>query len=373
MVEPEESPYVDEYGRPDCPIELAGAYIDKDNDRFGLVQDMISPQDVVNKATSKYMHWINQSQTWGNQQGPDANTTKKEAAKPDGHFELKGSAKFGEDFGVIPTDNKAIGALNLLNTAIASLSEIGGNQVLDPEASGRSKEVTAQTKMLELGPVLDTHRQCSKFVYRQVWHRIKQFWNEEKWIRVTDDENNLKFVMLNQPMTFRDALTEQYGAIPPEVANHPNLDEVMTDESGQPMMKKNDVANIDVDIIVEEAPDIINIQQEQFQVLAQLAQSYGPEAVPFEEMLQLSQLRGKDQYLERTQGSEEEQQQQAQMMQQKQEEAEKMAKLNALLEMKEKQAEIMNKKAKAVKDLSDATAQKIENAIVATELGIQNV
>ncbi|MGB5280488.1 MAG: hypothetical protein WBN37_04145, partial [Arenicellales bacterium] len=171
---------------------------------------------------------------------------------PDGHFELKGDAKLGEDFGIIPTDSAAIGTFNILQNAITSLAEIGGNQIVDEGASGRSKEITAQNKMIELGPVLDTHRQCSKRVYRQVWNRIKQYWTAEKWVRVTDDENKLKFVMLNQPMTFRMALEEQYGKLPPEAENHPNIDQVMTDEMGQPMMIRNDVAAIDVDIIVEE-------------------------------------------------------------------------------------------------------------------------
>ena len=372
LLDPQESTYLDEYGRPDCPIELAGAYIDKDNDRFGLVQDMMSLQDMVNKATSKYMHLINQNQTWGNQRGPDANKAKEESRKPDGHFELKGDAKLGEDFGIIPTDSAAIGTFNILQNAITSLSEIGGNQIVDEGASGRSKEVTAQTKMIELGPVLDTHRQCSKRVYRQVWNRIKQFkQNEEWWIRVTDDENKLKFVMLNQPMTFRMALEEKYGKIPPEAENHPNIDQVMTDEAGNPKMIRNDVAALDVDIIVEESPDIINIQQEQFAVVAKLAEAR-PEEVTFEKLVRLSQLRGKEEFLEDTKGSEQEQMQAAQQAQQKQAEAEKLAKLDALLSMKEKEAEIMSKKAKAVKDLSDADAQKIENNIVRLELGITN-
>ena len=137
-------------------------------------------------------------------------------------------------------------------------------------------------------------------------------------------------------------------------------------------MIRNDVAAIDVDIIVEESPDIINIQQEQFAVVAKLAEAYGPEEVPFEKLIRLSQLRGKEEFLEDTKGSEEDQMQAAQQAQQKQAEAEKLAKLDALLSMKEKEAEIMSKKAKAVKDLSDADAQKIENNIVRLELGMTN-
>ncbi|NNK14668.1 MAG: hypothetical protein HKP52_10560 [Desulfofustis sp.] len=361
LIEPKESAYQDEYGRPDCPIEFGGAYIDRDNDRFGVVQDMMSLQDMVNKAESKYMHLVNTNQTWGNQHGPDPNKSKKEAAKPDGHFELTGNARFGEDFGVIPTDSKAIGTFNILQNAITSLSEIGGNQLVDESASGRSKEVTQQTKLIELGPVLDTHRQCSKRVYRQVWNRIKQFWNEEKWVRVTDDERNLKFVQLNQSITYGEALEEKFGQIPPEAANHPMLNEVAE--------VRNNVSEIDVDIIVEEAPDIINIQQEQFNVLADLARAYGPEEVPFEQMLELSTLRNKEKFLEDTKGSEEEQAQAAEMMRQKQEEAEQIAKLQAEVEMEKDLAEVEAKTAQAAKDMAEAQSKKLENLVVMAELG----
>ena len=372
VVDPAESTYLDEFGRPDCNIEFASAYIDKDNDRFGPVQDMISLQDLVNKATSKYMHIVNTNQTWGNQRGPDANKAKKEAAKPDGHFEIQGDAKFGEDFGIIPTNDKALGTFNILQNAKVSLTEIGGNQIVDPSASGRSKEVDAQKKMIELGPILDTHRQCSKRVYRQVWNRIKQYWTDEKWVRVTDDENNLKFVMLNQPVTYRMALEEKFGQVPTQAENHPALDEVIVNEMGEPLMRRNDVAEIDVDIIVEESPDIINIQQEQFAILAKLAEAYGPQEVPFEEVLKLSSLRGKDAYIERTKGTEQEQQARAMEQAERMAKAESLAQAQAEVSMEKDAAEIKSKEAKAMKDMADAQSQMIENQIVQLELGIAN-
>lgn len=189
---------------------------------------------------------------------------------------------------------------------------------------------------------------------------------------MTDDENKLKFVMLNQPMTFRMALEEQYGKLPPEAENHPNIDQVMTDEMGQPMMIRNDVAAIDVDIIIEESPDIINIQQEQFAVVAKLAEAYGPEEVPFEKLVRLSQLRGKDEFLDDTKGTDEERAQQAQQAQQEREQAKQIAMAQAQAEIQSKAADAEAKKARATKDMADAEAQMIENKIVQLELGISN-
>jgi hypothetical protein len=96
-------------------------------------------------------------------------------------------------------------------------------------------------------------------------------------------------------------------------------------------------------------------------------------------MLELSSLRNKDKFLEDTKGSEEERAAQAQMMQQKQQEAEEIQKAAAIAEIQNKNAETNNKQAdakakeaRAMKDLADAEAQRIENHVVQLELGILN-
>jgi len=45
----EASPYLDAKGRPECPIEGQSAYVDRDNNRYGIVTDMIPMQDEINK------------------------------------------------------------------------------------------------------------------------------------------------------------------------------------------------------------------------------------------------------------------------------------------------------------------------------------
>jgi hypothetical protein len=60
---------------------------------------------------------------------------------------------------------------------------------------------------------------------------------------------------------------------------------------------KNNTAEMDMDIIIDEAPDTVTIQQEQFEQVVNLAQS----GVPFdpEDIILLSNLRNKDKVLER--------------------------------------------------------------------------
>jgi hypothetical protein len=79
----------------------------------------------------------------------------------------------------------------------------------------RSREMASQT---ELAPMFDVLKGLDVRVYRKVWNRIKQYWKAEKWIRVTDEENNLKFVGLNKPMTAGEQLMQkaQQQGLPPE-------------------------------------------------------------------------------------------------------------------------------------------------------------
>ena len=52
-------------------------------------------------------------------------------------------------------------------------------------------------------------RDWSWEVYRQVWYRIRQYWTEERWVRITDDERNMKWVALNKPITRGEQIVQQ--------------------------------------------------------------------------------------------------------------------------------------------------------------------
>jgi len=47
------SPYRDEAGESVCPLILQSAYVDRNNQRYGIVRDMIDMQDEINKRRSK--------------------------------------------------------------------------------------------------------------------------------------------------------------------------------------------------------------------------------------------------------------------------------------------------------------------------------
>jgi hypothetical protein len=53
LAEPQKSPFKDRKGRSACPLILQSAYVDRENRRFGMVRDLISLQDELNKRRSK--------------------------------------------------------------------------------------------------------------------------------------------------------------------------------------------------------------------------------------------------------------------------------------------------------------------------------
>jgi hypothetical protein len=158
------------------------------------------------------------------------------------------------------------------------------------DLSGKAISRLQEGSSTEIKPVLDALAQFNHRIYVAVWNRVKQFWTEEKWVRVTDDEDNLKWVGLNRKVTLRDQLQEQFGELPPEIANDPRLDTVVGVE--------NNVAEMDVDIVVEDVPDTVTIQQEQFDALTAIFPAI-PEDMKrsaFEMLIESSTIRNKGKF-----------------------------------------------------------------------------
>lgn len=304
LSEPIPSPYVDREGQPACSLKLRSAYVDRENNRYGHARDMISLQDEVNKRRSKALHLMSVRQTYGNQQAiADVDRARRELSKPDGHVEIQNAGVFGQDFGILPTGDMAQSQMALLQHATGELQASGPNAAMagkDPRIqSGRAIQSQQAGGAIEVEPIIDDLRQWTKQVYEATWLRVRQFWTEEKWIRVTDDEKNAKWVGLNQPVTLGQAL----GELPPEEAAQ--YAQQMGLQPGDPRLneiirKDNDIAGLDVDITIEEGPDVANVQAEQFQMLSQLAPAMAQAGTPLppEVLIEASQLRNKDKLLE---------------------------------------------------------------------------
>jgi hypothetical protein len=303
LIDPVVSPYLDKDGNSTCPLVMRSGFVNRENERFGHTESLIPLQDEINKRRAKALHLLSVRQTFGNKTAiQDVAASKLQLARPDGHLEINGGAVFGQDFGILPTGDMAQGQVAMLEQALAEMNATGANAAMqgkDERAqSGRALQTRAQMGATELEPQTDGLREWTHEVYEALWMRVRQFWTGPKWVRVTDDDRNVKFVGLNKPVTVADKLEQmpeemraakmqQMGILP----NDPRLQQVVEVE--------NEVSGLDVDIVLEEGPDLASLQSEQFEQLVQLASApfmntpAGPVISPTV-ILKASSLRNKD-------------------------------------------------------------------------------
>ncbi len=371
LKEIEESPFLSYEGPkpvPSCPIVANSAYVDRDNARYGITRGLIDIQDEINHRRSKALHMLS-NVTVLREKGVVESGTRvlNQLASGKADIELLSDGRFEVD----RNNELAAGQFELLQEAKSEIDNVGVNATLagkdERSLSGRAIQAKQAGGAVELGHLMDGHNDWKRRIYLQVWSRIKQFWTEERWVRVTDDESNVRFVGLNKRVTGRDLVAERLGTEPQgvEFALQQQGAALIPGELDRVVGVENEVAQIDVDIILSESPDTITLQQETFEQLVQLGQAYGPENVPFEDIVKASPLKSsiKDELLQRRDGGLEQAEQARQAAQQQQLEANDV-------QQKLDQADMASKLAKARKDNAEADATILENTIVEQQLGL---
>jgi len=295
------SPYLDEEGEPTNPIELMCTYIDRDNNRFSEVSHFLDNQDEVNHRRSKYLALLSQRQTAGRKGAiSDVPKMKRELSKANGHVEYDGEKG---DFEVLKNGDMADAQFNLLRHSLQSLDSTSFNAQLSGERkgdlSGAAVDKLQGAGLLETQSLFDTISNWELRIYRQLWWRIKSEWNEEKWIKVTDDYNSLRYVGLNADITFGQRLQE----VAEDQSQHPQqrqqaalvlqaLSQAQDPRLNETIEHRNPIPELDMDIIIEQSPDTINWQKEQLGMMFELAQAR-PE-LDITDILELTDLRNKD-------------------------------------------------------------------------------
>lgn len=298
----QESPYLDEDGKPECPLILMTAYVDRKNRRYGIVRSLISMQDEINARRSRILQMAFNRQTTGLKGAVSVETMKREMAKPDGHVEVdadiaEAAGQIGmRPFDIIPQGDQVAAQFSLLTESKEEIDKLGPNASLLGQLSGQQsgRAIMAQQNagMAELAPIYDSLRDWTLRVYRAMWNRMKQFWTEQRWIRVTEDTEAPQFIGINEVTGYAiDPMTGQVSA-----------------------QMQNSIGEMDVDIIIDTAPDMVTLQQEQFDQLAKMATSGVP--IPPDVLLEASSLRNKAKLIEKMQeATQQGQQAQAQQMQ----------------------------------------------------------
>ena len=267
-----ESPYTTKDGESLCPLILESAHIDRENNRYGEVRHLVDPQDEVNKRRSKALH---QSVSRGviAEAGAveDIAKTRKELARPDFYVEVQRDSRFE----VVDGIQLAAGQAALLNDAMSYIAQAGPNSALlgkgTEDQSGRAIEAQQAGGMVEMGDLLDALRRFDQRVFQMLANMMQQFWTAERWIRVTDDELSPQAVGLN-------------------VAE--------VDDYGNPVGQQNAVAEMDVDVIIADAENVIAMQGETYQAfmqslpaLAQMPPAFAQIAVKVNPALKAAQKR----------------------------------------------------------------------------------
>ncbi|WCA57779.1 hypothetical protein G6M16_008745 [Agrobacterium tumefaciens] len=314
------SPYIDEKGKTACKYIMYSANIDHEGDRYGFVRNMRSSQDEVNQRRSKALHQLNSRRIIiPSDTGADVENIRREAARPDGVITFPQGTQEPK-FDDSAKNAEMQGQIAFLEDAKNEIENYGFNPALMGQGvdklSGRAMQIQQQSGIAELGPYLLAYKGWKLRVYRAIWFAVQQHWTAERWIRVTDDDDVAQFFSINQ-----------VGIDP---------------ATGLPTII-NALGSLDVDIIIDEGPDTINMQQDAYDTLSIMAQK--GQDVPPQLLLELSPLAGsvKKKAMD--------------ILDQAQKQAQKpdpIAMAGAQAEIADKQAAAMLKQAQARKALADA-------------------
>jgi hypothetical protein len=300
LAEPQKSPFKDRKGRSACPLLLQSAYVDRDNRRFGMVRDLISLQDELNKRRSKALHLLSVNRTIAEAGAvDDEDAARREMAKPDGWITINPGLKIE----VQPGGDLAMGQFKLLEHATAEMQVKGPNAAMSGtdsrDQSGRAILAQQAGGAAANEPLADALRMWSRRVMETAWMACREYWTGQRWLRVTDDLGKLQFVGLNKPVRLMDEL----GAMPEQ--QRAATMQAMQLMPGDPRLQQvvrveNDISDLEVDIDIEEGADVPALQAEQFSELMQLAGAQ-PGIIPPDVLIAASSLKDKAQLLDRMQ------------------------------------------------------------------------
>jgi hypothetical protein len=363
--EPVVSHLLDADGVPCCPMELQSDFVDRNNNRYGYIQRFIDPQDEINHRRSKALYLLSSAQVIAEEGAvKDKEAASRELRKAQGWLTIAPGKRLDIDRNI----EMGQAQLAFYREAKAEMDAVGVNPELsgraDGPASGRAIMARQQGGLTELAHIYSRHSDWKRRIYRQIWARIKQFWGKQKWVRVTDNDDAMKWVGLNVPVTLAEKMIEQKTGLDLAQIRRQygqELQQYMQQrpELAQVVEIRNNVAEIDVDIIIEESPDTVSLQQEQFETFAEVLRA-GADPQMIRALIELSSMRNKKRVLDLLDGDEQTKAQRQQEQQQQQE----IAMRGAAAEIAEKesraelnQAAAAAKMAEAGMGVGDAPAQ----------------
>lgn len=295
------------------PIKAFSLFVSRDLWRYGVVRGMRSPQDEINFRLSKMLHWISVNQLFYEQGAlgeTDREVARREISKPDGVVPV------GRIDGIkVERGLDIAAALAQAGEDARQFMEMGGpNPQLQGEqgraTSGRAVLALQQAGLGALGPIFDRLHDWELRCYRAMWCRVQQFWTAPMYVRVTDDKNAARFAAVNgapvvqsdngatpapgmghnggPPMGPDDMgmapATPNGGGPMPMMGGAAAMPGAMYGQmmQGEPQERGPMLAELDMDIIIDRAPEAATLQAEQFEEMTRLGQAgmFGPPGNP---------------------------------------------------------------------------------------------
>src|SRR5215831_13421535 len=252
-----ESYFVDGKNRPICCFQMFSAAVDQDGDRYGFVRALKSAQDEINQRRSKGLHELNTRRIVAEKGAfDDIEKARVEAVRPDGVVER--NKGYEAEFDDAKKQQDIAGQLKFLEDAKAEIENFGPNPALLGDQgvanrSGRAIKLMQESGIAELGPYIVSLANWKQRIYEAIFCALKKYWTGERWIRVTDDEGIMQWVQINglqnDPMT------------------------------GQPQIV-NQIGQLDVDIVLDEGPDVTTLMDDMYETLAQIIPAIGQMMTP---------------------------------------------------------------------------------------------
>lgn len=242
-------------------------YRKKNGEPYGVVRALIDPQTERNKRRSKALHLLLTNKVILSEGAVrDKDEFRAENARPDGLPEVRGIEKIK----VVDNIELAQGQMQLLSESEATMDKIIG-MPMEPGATGQLRSGIAVARKqatvdLNITAIFENMRRTRLLVGRHILELIKQYYTEEKAFYVLDDMKKAKQVNLTG-------------------------DHIQSIKSSI------------YDTIVDEMPDTVNLQDEQFQAIGQFLQSANlpPQLAMamFPIWIGLSTIRDKDQVIQK--------------------------------------------------------------------------
>ena len=237
------SPFVNELNESESSFDMFAAAIDQDGDRYSFVRTFKGPQDALNQGKSKMLALANARRIIADKGAvDDVEIARREAIRHDGYLEVNPGKNLKMDdthpdiatFSSFTDDAKAE-LDGFANSNIAAITSPGGLSNI----SGKALELLREPGMAELGPFVLAYRAWKLNLYRKIWNAAQRHWTSERWIRVNTNEKLAQFIQLNG---------------------------VDLDQWGRPTLV-NAVGALDVNIVLDEGPDVMSMMEETYDML----------------------------------------------------------------------------------------------------------